>query len=637
MRAFAVLAVILFHAFPPVFRGGFLGVDIFFVISGFLITGILLKDAESGSVSIARFYARRIRRIFPALLVVLGFSLALGSLVLLPDEYRALGRHTAGGAFFVDNILLWREAGYFDAESAAKPLLHLWSLGIEEQYYLFFPLLVALFAQKPARLFRAILILALVSFVCSVCVAPSHPVAAFYLPVTRVWELLAGAFLACMGQRAMAGGRPRSRSLFVLGIILVAAGFALAEGGSGPGWRAAFSVLGACCLISTAGRHPLGKVLFCNRVAVYCGKISYPLYLWHWPLLSFSFITRFQLVENATANKLLLVGIAFAAACLTYHGVENRVRFRKGKGTIAALLCLMLATGLSGLAVKHYKGFPGRAEAPHDQDYLERVNALEAESRRRCLDIFPDWASLNDNICRAQDSLDSIDTVIIGDSHAGHLFSGLALAGSEHRFAVFPASVAAPFVDVMSQTRQGPDFRKNGITLISRAYDVALTHTNIRNVILAHRPFFSYVDIIDAANPEETNRDIILESAMRRSLTLLVNAGKNVVVVLDNPTSPLHPRNCRPRPLDILNDERGCVFDEYGSKADVEARAWYGEILSSVLTDFPSVSVVDISRPLCVDGLCHFRIDGDIVYTDRDHLSPFGSRLVSGEILPALR
>ena len=639
IRAFAVAAVILYHAFPEVFRGGFLGVDIFFVISGYLITGILRKDAENGSVNLPRFYARRIRRIFPALAVVLCCSLCLGWAALLPDEYRTLGKHIAGGAFFVDNILLWREAGYFDAESAAKPLLHLWSLGIEEQYYLVFPLVVALFVRKPARLLKAILCIVLVSFICNLCMIDSHPVAVFFLPVTRIWELLVGALLACLWRGNQVGNRLLPATcIFLLGTSLVTTGFILADGGPWPGWRAGLPTLGTCCLIATAGGTPLGKFLFCNKLAVYCGKISYPLYLWHWPLLSLSSITGFRLVENSVINPLLLVGIAFAAASLTYHGIEKKIRFRKDRGTIGALLSVMLTIGLLGILVWLHNGFEGRCGSPTGQDYLNCAEVLETESRDRCLRIFPDWKELNDNICRTQDSLDKIDTAIIGDSHAGHLFAGLALANSGHSFAVFPASGAAPFTDVMSFTRQEKAFRKNGITLINRAYAVVLAHTNIKNVILAHRPFCSYVDLIDARVPSEIDRDTILENAMRRSFSLLVGAGKNVVVVLDNPRSPVHPRNCRPRPLDFLNTEKMCTFaKEEEEMTEAMARKWYRRILSKVLMDFPAVLVVDLSPLLCTDGLCHLEIGGDILYEDSGHLSPLGSRLVSKEILPALR
>ena len=179
LRALAILPVVLFHAFPNLLPGGFIGVDIFFVISGYLITSILLKDIQAGSYSIKTFYARRVRRIFPALSVVLLFCLALGWVVLTAVEYRSLGKHAAGGAGFIANFMFWKEAGYFDAAGDTKPLLHLWSLGIEEQFYIVWPLLLYFFAKRSWNILSLILMVALFSFGLNVWQAGSNPSAAF--------------------------------------------------------------------------------------------------------------------------------------------------------------------------------------------------------------------------------------------------------------------------------------------------------------------------------------------------------------------------------------------------------------------------------------------------------------------------
>src|SRR3954462_920038 len=196
LRAVAVLAVLAYHAFPSVLPGGFAGVDVFFVISGYLITGIIIEDLARERFTYANFYWRRIRRIFPALILVLVTCLALGWLVLLPDEYAQLGKHVAAGAGFVSNIALWREAGYFDSAAELKPLLHLWSLGVEEQYYLVWPLFLFLFKKQSNRMLWMILGIGALSFILNILMVSRYPTAAFYLPVTRFWELLAGSLLA---------------------------------------------------------------------------------------------------------------------------------------------------------------------------------------------------------------------------------------------------------------------------------------------------------------------------------------------------------------------------------------------------------------------------------------------------------
>ena len=194
LRAIAVLAVIGFHAFPAWIRGGFVGVDVFFVISGYLISTILLTGMERGSFRFSQFYMRRIRRIFPALIVVLLACMVAGWLVLFSFEYKALGKHVAGSAAFVSNFVLWNEAGYFDKAAATKPLLHIWSLGIEEQFYIVWPLLLYLVWKRKAATLALLLLLLTFSFTFNVL--SSDPAADFYSPLTRFWELMAGAVLA---------------------------------------------------------------------------------------------------------------------------------------------------------------------------------------------------------------------------------------------------------------------------------------------------------------------------------------------------------------------------------------------------------------------------------------------------------
>lgn len=188
------MPVVLFHAFPNLLPGGFIGVDIFFVIYGYLITSILLKDIQADNYSIKIFYARRVRLIFPSLGVVLLFCLAMGWVVLTAVEYRSLGKHAAGDAGFIANFMFWKEADYFDAAGDTKPLLHLWSLGIEEHFYIGWPLLLYFFAKRSWNVFSLILVVALFSFGLNVWQVGSNPSAALYFPLSRSWELTLGAF-----------------------------------------------------------------------------------------------------------------------------------------------------------------------------------------------------------------------------------------------------------------------------------------------------------------------------------------------------------------------------------------------------------------------------------------------------------
>jgi peptidoglycan/LPS O-acetylase OafA/YrhL len=238
------MLVMTFHAFPEAMPGGFIGVDIFFLISGFLITGIIARELEQQRFSLVTFYNRRIRRIFPALIVVLGVTLVLGWLWMLPAVYARLSSDVFASAALFANIALLLQSGYFDVESARKPLLHLWSLGIEEQFYLFWPLILMLAARLRLSLLAVAFVIALASFVLNVALIGANPVATFYLPFTRAWELLAGAALACGWTQISQSSRSSNWRAATGLLMIVAAAAVLDTHRAFPGWWAVLPVVG---------------------------------------------------------------------------------------------------------------------------------------------------------------------------------------------------------------------------------------------------------------------------------------------------------------------------------------------------------------------------------------------------------
>jgi peptidoglycan/LPS O-acetylase OafA/YrhL len=342
LRAVAVLAVLAFHAFPNAVPGGFAGVDIFFVISGFLISRIILTQLKSGTFTFGEFYARRIRRIFPALTLVLLATVAFGWWTLLPADFRQLGIHVAAGAGFSSNLLLWRETGeYFATSAELDPLLHLWSLGVEEQYYLLWPLLLFLLRGDPRHRIRWLIVgLAAASFALSVYLVDRRPTAAFYLPQSRFWELMIGSIVAyahvhypASRVSALAGAAAASRGMrnaaAAAGAASVAAGlFVLNETRPFPGWWALLPTAGAALLIVAGPDSWLNRNVLATRGFVFVGLISYPLYLWHWPLLTYARILRGGEPPPAAVR----IGLLLAAALLawaTYELVEKKVRHWK--------------------------------------------------------------------------------------------------------------------------------------------------------------------------------------------------------------------------------------------------------------------------------------------------------------------
>jgi peptidoglycan/LPS O-acetylase OafA/YrhL len=359
LRAVAVLLVLLFHAFPSLVTGGFVGVDIFFVISGFLITGILRNELRDGTFSIARFYGRRLRRIVPALLVVLGATLGAGWYLLEPAELHSLSWQVIGSALFSANIFFWMNAGYFDAAAITKPLLHIWSLGVEEQYYLVWPFLLYLAWKRQFSLASAAAVLAVVSMVANIALIEHHRSAAFFLPMSRLWELSIGAMLTLTGFTAK--GKAEANLGAVAGLALIGASVVLLDEASFfPGWWALLPTVGAALIMWAGPQSAFNKQVLGSRVFVWLGLISYPLYLWHWPILSFLHTLAGGMpVASIRAGALVA---AVVLAWLTYVFIEHPVRVQPTSRVAGWLFAGLVAFALAGLAI-FLKGAPAPAPA----------------------------------------------------------------------------------------------------------------------------------------------------------------------------------------------------------------------------------------------------------------------------------
>ncbi len=374
LRAFAILSVLIYHAEPAWAPGGFIGVDVFFVISGYLISRIILGKLHEGTFTFSDFYARRIRRILPALLLVLIATFGFGWYALFPDEYAMLGKHIAGGAGFISNLVLWKEAGYFDPAAEFKPLLHLWSLGIEEQFYLIWPLLLALTWRIRRGPLAIMALIAVISLVLNLVWIGHYSVRVFYLPITRFWELAVGGLLAHAHQ-ASVPGRTHLWLKSLAGLaMLLSATFAFTRHDLFPGWRAMVPVFGTALLIDAGMQAPLNRLVLGHRAMVFIGAISYPLYLWHWPLLSFAHIIAGGDVGRAATWA--AVGIAFVLAWATWRFIEWPIR----RATSGTRIPLLLAGTLASVGVLGLLDF--RLVLPPRSDSLGVRNIVEATTTR---------------------------------------------------------------------------------------------------------------------------------------------------------------------------------------------------------------------------------------------------------------
>lgn len=534
LRAVAVLSVLAFHVAPEKLRGGFVGVDIFFVISGFLISSIIYKELEAGAFSIVEFYVKRIRRIYPALFLVLSAVCVAGWILLLPSDFVVLGRQIIGGSTFSANVVLWWQSGYFSPEAALKPLLHLWSLGVEEQYYLIFPIICMGFYRSRSRwtLPSAFLAIAAISMFLNVAFVSKYNAATYFLPFSRLWELFIGAGLALFMQRKLQA--PWEGQLLVkwrhgIGILglalLLISIFGIDQFDAFPGWWALLPTTGAMLVIVAGQASWVNRYILSSRPAVFVGLISYPLYLWHWPILSFMRIANTNWgVRLSHLQKGALVCSAFLLAYLTYRFIElpiRRVKQEKKRrsGALWLLGCVSL-TGAFGVLVISMGGFPERLPAAIlalDHNFSQGDSSSWREGT--CfLRADQSAGSFTDSCVDSENSRSAQPLVFVwGDSHAADLFPGLrALQDqSQVRLAQFTASLCAPIIGLEIRERQACRSINNAV--LDRVRE-------LKPAIVVLSAYWDYVD----PDHDRTTR----AAALLRTIELVKAAGVKKVVVL---------------------------------------------------------------------------------------------------------
>jgi peptidoglycan/LPS O-acetylase OafA/YrhL len=583
LRAIAVIAVVVYHAFPRLVPGGFIGVDIFFVISGYLITQNIVAGLDRGTFSFAEFYARRVRRIFPALIVVMLTTLAAGIAILLPGELTSLARNAIASASFSSNLMLLSEVGYFDLDAHAKPLLHLWSLGIEEQFYLAWPLALWICPRR----WRLVLVCGIIilSFGLNVALVKTHPAATFYLPFTRAWELMAGAAITGV---AIASHRLRDLAAaigFCLGIAL----FLYDAGMAFPGWAALVPVTGTALTILGEGA-PFNRLVLSHRWTVFLGRISYPLYLWHWPLLAFS---QLYLLRPLTPTETTIVlCAALSLAWITYEWIELPIRSgsRGAVGTSMAAMATIPALALAAML------FP-----PQLPSAIQRLVMLppvgEGMGIHACM--------LNDDDKDfGPDCIEHKRPLIAfwGDSTAGALVPGFQRLQSRYDFGLAQLTVSScP-------------------PLLVKSYNVS-ENCLVKNREIVRRLEDARPDIVILHALWTTNT-----GELRPTIDALRDLGARIVVVgyvpvwrggLPNAVAAYYRRTGGVIP------ERSHVFVD----APPDGPEWMSRVAAELDTEF--ISVRDI---LCNSGGCLTRIGNNLTTRDWLHLTPSGAAYVANAV-----
>jgi peptidoglycan/LPS O-acetylase OafA/YrhL len=655
LRAIAVLSVVGFHAFPLGVRGGFIGVDIFFVISGFLISTIIFHGLETGRFSFLEFYGRRIKRIFPALALILLASYAFGWFALFPHEYAQLGKYIAAGAGFLSNIVLGNESTYFDNFAETKPLLHLWSLGIEEQFYIVWPPLMWLAWRLRIRVLSLTIALAAASFVLNIFGIFIDDVSTFYSPQTRFWELLAGSLLAwhrlhgvdeisalkrkvvgrlgkLSGTRA--GEDPSATMRHVQSwsgaCLIVFALIFLTKAHPFPGWWALLPTIGAALIIAGGSRSGFNRKVLSHPVMVWFGLISYPLYLWHWPLLSFA---RIMAGEVPTAGiRIAAVALSMVLAWLTYNLLEKPIR-RGGRTGLKVMVLVVVMGAIGGIGYVCYRshGFTDRASIKNAETVLGELSwGQEEYSDATCRKYFPKF-----EYCRL--AVDAQPTVaLIGDSHANHFFLGLAeqYRKKNQNLVMLGGAGCPPLIDILSRYRGKVDRCQNKT---SDAIREIANLSSVRTVILAgnwhlyingwrfaeHYRTLPPWEIRIIGEPTEEDNVKVFNGQLKKTIEFLELHSKNVIVVRQIPELNFEVLRCvAVRPIEITKIEIPCETDSREVKAYLEE---YSKYLDRVLADEPGVTDWDPYPYFCDDRKCIAIKDGKPLYRDPAHLSKLGS------------
>lgn len=637
LRAVAVLAIVIHHAFPALLPGGFVGVDVFFVISGFLITRIIAGQRDAGAFSWGGFYLRRARRIVPAYVVAVLAAVGLAAWIEMPRLLAQTGAATAASGLFVPNLLFAQTASYFSPAAQQNPLLHLWSLGVEEQFYLVWPLLIAALSLRwwrSARPWLAAVLLVLFLALAQVMVSQGGGSSAFFGLPARAWEFLLGAVVSLGAARTPAG--PGAANLAAgLGLALIAGTLVLlADTAPFPGLTAVPACLGAALVLwSGQGREPAASVILRAAPAVAIGRISYSLYLWHWPLLVLAADVAQGALSGWQRGALLLLALGLAA--LSWRLIEQP--FRRGPvdkpwRRLAVVLSPLLAAVGAGALLFFTHGLPGRL-SPSAQAAAALEEGDVNPLRQVCFEHRGPVAPTGCRIGTAPDAMD-YDVLVWGDSHADAVTPGVAAWAKARGWSVREATQGGcpPLVNL--RVRLPNRFELKCPSAADQAMREIAANRKLKLVVLAARwplyrdapPFYDVnsprvsLEALDAPGVRPS-----LATSLRDTLDAIQarNPQARVLIIGPVPELTFTPPECLAQARHLHLNEVGC-FTAPAVLPLARARPAAAEIRAALIGR-PSVRAVFPTARLCSAATCVSALDGRLIYFDDDHLSASGA------------
>lgn len=632
LRAVAVLSVILFHAGMPHMGGGYVGVDVFFVISGFLITSLILKDLNAGTFTFAGFWERRARRILPALVFMVAGTLLAGWFLFLPGDFEALGKQVAAQAAFGSNILFYKESGYFDQGSFLKPLLHTWSLAVEEQFYIFFPLVAAfVWWKRRGGFFKFLLITAIISFALCQIVMRANEELAFYMLPFRAWELLAGALLAYRMPSLQDRFRPAVALSGIMAILLPV--FLYTEKTMFPGIGALPPVLGTLAIIwaGTGGTTPVNGFLSWRPV-VFVGLVSYSWYLWHWPVIVFAkYIPLYEYDETIAA---LCVTGSFALAVFSWRYIERPFRrfefCASSKAMYRTSFAALSLLAVVGVALFVTKGLPQRLDkrvAQYAYGITDDNPHRDECNRRSAKDINAD------NVCETAKENGDPSFILWGDSQADAIAPLFYALSKEHgKNGVVVTHHGCEAIVGFHKTTWDSDFYCNEFNVA--VFDM-IERRNIKNVFLVSG-YNSWM-IQNDLNTEEVTLEgdypqgykTKVAAGLARTIDKLREIGANIYLVHEIPHAPFDPP--RLLAMDALygHEKRGGATREgYMHSRGVQMEIFLNKYGRKHIT------VIDPVVTMCPDKQCIYEHDGFSLYYNSSHLSSKGALYIAPLFVP---
>ena len=641
LRAVAVLAVIFYHAGFTGFSGGYLGVDVFFVISGYLISSIIMTDLEVDNFSFSRFYSRRIRRIFPALLATILLCIPVSWVLLTPADFKDFAQSIAFSIGSISNILFWMEAGYFDTSITLKPLIHTWSLAIEEQFYLTFPLLLCVIWKFSGRQILSFIIVTLIaSLIMAELTSIYNPSTSFYFIHTRAWELLAGFLIAYVGLTKPIDTKMNYLVPQLIGILAIGISIVLFnEETRHPGFLTAIPVIGTGLLLRYGAVSSGVSFIFCNPISVGLGLISYSLYLIHQP--AFAFMKHYYLSPPTHFHHAVAIALCISSAYIFYKFIETPFRNKRiVKDKVFWVLIVSLSSFLIVFSIGGHltKGYPDRF-GPEFQLIFKAQRGIEQTiDGKSCHATFPSVR------CIIGDSKAPIaEWALVGDSHAGSL--GFAI--DEMLKGI--GSSALQLTQGGCAYALGLEKKSTNCLEVNNLVRSEIFASDIKNIVIAGR----YVRNLElygfdngeggVENSKEDNffepknyenesdrRSIVLDSYFN-SINELVSAGKNVFLIYPIPEVGWDvPRYIFKRKIRNKDGRVSTDASKYYERSS-EVISMFDDIPEA--ENFYRIYPSNIFCDAELENRCLTDIGGRLLYFDDDHLTTFGAKIVTQKIL----